>query len=235
MFYALDANNVFICFSLLDGKKLWEFKGEKKLINSQKQTSIVINNDSVIYNNSKGEIVSLDKLNGNLNWLTPTIEYSDMFQSFLFKNSDLVLNENSIYFSNNNNSFFSLDANMGVINWKQNINSFLRPIVIDNIILTVSSNGYLYVVEKNSGNIIRTTDIFYNLKSKKRKKIKISGFVSTKDKIYLSTYQGKIIRINIKNGSLDLIHKVSRNKISKPYVNNSKLYVIKDNGIIRIN
>lgn len=234
-FYALDANNVFICFSLLDGKKLWEFKGEKKLINSQKQTSIVINNDSVIYNNSKGEIVSLDKLNGNLNWLTPTIEYSDMFQSFLFKNSDLVLNQNNIYFSNNNNSFFSLDANMGVINWKQNINSFLRPIVIDNIILTVSTNGYLYVLEKNSGNIIRTTDIFYNIKSKKRKKIRISGFVSTKDKIYLSTYQGKIIRINIKNGSLDLIYKVSRNKISKPYVNNSKLYVIKDNGIIRIN
>ena len=234
-FYALDANNVFICFSLLDGKKLWEFKGKKKLINSQKQTSIIINKENVFFNSTDGEIISLDKFNGNLNWITPTIDYGDMFQSFLIKNSDLVLNEDSIYFSNNNNSFFSLDVNMGFINWKQNINSFLRPIIIDNIILTISSNGYLYIVEKDSGNIIRVTDIFYNIKSKKRKKIDIGGFISTTDKIYLSTNQGKIIKINIKNGNLDLIYRVSRNKISKPYVNNKKLYVIKDNGIIKIN
>ena len=100
-FYVLDANNIFSCFSLVDGNQIWEFKTEKKLINSQKQTSVVINKESVIFNNTKGEIISLDKLNGNLNWLTPTIEYGESFQSFLVKNSDLVLNKNSVYFSNN--------------------------------------------------------------------------------------------------------------------------------------
>lgn len=234
-FYVLDANNIFSCFSLVDGNQIWDFKTEKKLINSQKQTSVVINKESVIFNNTRGEIISLDKLNGNLNWITPTIEYGESFQSFLVKNSDLVLNKNSVYFSNNKNSFFSLDVNLGFINWKQNINSYLRPVIIDNIIFTISPNGYLYVLEKNSGDIIRVTDIFYNLKSKKRKKIEISGFISTKDKIYLSTKNGKIIKINIKDGNLDLVHRISRNKISKPYVNNSKLYIIKDNGIIKIN
>jgi len=234
-FYVLDANNIFSCFSLMDGQQIWQFKTEKKLINSQKQTSVVINEESVIFNNTKGEIISLDKLNGNLNWLTPTIEYGESFQSFLVKNSDLVLNKNNVYFSNNRNSFFSLDVNLGFINWKQNINSYLRPVIINNVIFTISPNGYLYILEKNSGDIIRATDIFYNLKSKKRKKIEISGFISTKDKIYLSTNNGKIIKINIKDGNLDLIHRVSRNKISKPYVNNSKLYIIKNNGIIKIN
>ncbi len=234
-FYVLDANNIFSCFSLVDGNQIWEFKTEKKLINSQKQTSVVINKESVIFNNTRGEIISLDKLNGNLNWITPTIEYGESFQSFLVKNSDLVLNKNSVYFSNNKNSFFSLDVNLGFINWKQNINSYLRPVIIDNVIFTISPNGYLYVLEKNLGDIIRVTDIFYNLKSKKRNKIEISGFISTKDKIYLSTKNGKIIKINIKDGNLDLVHRISRNKISKPYVNNSKLYIIKDNGIIKIN
>ena len=234
-FYVLDANNIFSCFSLLDGQKVWQFKTEKKLINSQKQTSVIINEESVIFNNTRGEIISLDKLNGNLNWITPTIEYGESFQSFLVKNSDLVLNNDNIYFSNNKNSFFSLDVNLGFINWKQNISSYLRPIIIDNIILTISPTGYLYILEKNSGNIIRATDIFYNLKTRKRNKIEISGFISTNDKIYLSTNNGKIIKINIKDGNLDLIYKISRNKISKPYVNNSKLYIIKDNGIIKIN
>ena len=234
-FYVLDANNTFSCYSLLDGQKIWEFKGEKRLINSQKQTSVIISDDSVIFNNTKGEIISLDKLNGNLNWLTPTIEYGESLQSFLVKNSDLVLDENNIYFSNNKNSFFSLDVNLGFINWKQDISSKLRPVVIDNIILTISPKGYLYILEKNSGNIIRVTDIFYNLKSKKRKKLEINGFIATMDKIYLSTKNGKIIKVNIENGNIDLVYRLSRSKISKPYVNNSKIYIIKDNGIIKIN
>ena len=234
-FYVLDANNTFSCYSLLDGQKIWEFKGEKRLINSQKQTSVIISDDSVIFNNTKGEIISLDKLNGNLNWLTPTIEYGESLQSFLVKNSDLVLDENNIYFSNNKNSFFSLDVNLGFINWRQDISSKLRPVVIDNIILTISPKGYLYILEKNSGNIIRVTDIFYNLKSKKRKKLEINGFIATMDKIYLSTKNGKIIKVNIENGNIDLVYRLSRSKISKPYVNNSKIYIIKDNGIIKIN
>ncbi len=234
-FYLLDGNNTFICFSVLDGKKIWQFKSKKKLINSQKETSVILNEESVIFNNSSGEIISLDKLNGNLNWITPTIEYGESFQSYLVKNSDLVLNENNIYFSNNDNSFFSLDVNLGFVNWRQNINSYLRPVIIDNIILTISPKGYLHIIEKNSGNIIRTTDIFYNLKKRKREKIKINGFVSTKEKIYLSTNNGKIIKINIRDGSLDLIYRISRNKVSKPYVNNSKLFIVKDNGIVKIN
>ncbi len=234
-FYVLDANNTFICFSLQNGEKLWQFKSEKKLINSQKQTSVVINEENVIFNNSKGEIISLDKFNGNLNWITPTIEYGESFQSFLVKTSELVLSEDSIYFSNNKDSFFSLDVNLGFVNWRQNVSSYLRPIVIDNIILTISPKGYLYILEKNSGDLIRVTDIFYNIKSKKRKKIEITGFISTEDKIYLSTNNGKIIKLNIKDGNLDLVYKISRNRISKPYVNDRNLYIIKDNGIVKIN
>ena len=234
-FYVLDANNTFSCYSLLDGQKIWQFKGEKKLINSQKQTSVIITKDSVIFNNTKGEIISLNKFDGNLNWLTPTVEYGESLQSFLVKNSDLVLDENNIYFSNNKNSFFSLDTNLGLINWKQDISSTLRPVIIDNIILTISPKGYLYVLEKNSGNIIRITDIFYNIKSKNRKKIEINGFITSSDKVYLSTNNGKIIKINIENGNIDLVYRVSRSKISKPYVNDGKIYIIKDNGIVKIN
>ena len=106
---------------------------------------------------------------------------------------------------------------------------------IDNIILTISPKGYLYILEKKSGNIIRISDLFYNLNPKKRKNLEINGFVVTTDKIYLTTKNGKITKVNIKNGNIDLVYRVSRNKISKPYVNNSKIYIIKNNGIVKIN
>ena len=175
-FYALDANNTFNCFSLKDGKKLWEFKTEEKLINSQKQTSIVIDKDKVIFNNSKGEIIALDKDSGNLIWITPSISFDESFQSFLLKSSDLVLDNESLYISNNRNKFYSLDVNTGLVNWRQNINSSLRSVIIDNVIFTISDNGYLFIIEKDTGNIVRSTNVLSNFKQKKRDKIKLTGF-----------------------------------------------------------
>ena len=234
-FYALDANNTFNCFSLKDGNKLWEFKTEEKLINSQKQTSIVIDKDKVIFNNSKGEIIALDKDSGNLIWITPSISFDESFQSFLLKSSDLVLDNENLYISNNRNNFYSLDVNTGLVNWRQNINSSLRSVIIDNVIFTISDNGYLFVIEKDTGNIVRSTNILSNFKQKKRDRIKLTGFLVSSDKIYLTSNNGLLILINIEDGKQDEIFKVSREKISKPYVNNESLYIVKDDQIIKIN
>ena len=234
-FYALDANNTFNCFSLKDGNKLWEFKTEEKLINSQKQTSIVIDKDKVIFNNSKGEIIALDKDSGNLIWITPSISFDESFQSFLLKSSDLVLDNESLYISNNRNNFYSLDVNTGLVNWRQNINSSLRSVIIDNVIFTISDNGYLFIIEKDTGNIVRSTNVLSNFKQKKRDKIKLTGFLVSSDKIYLTSNNGHLILINIEDGKQDEIFKVSREKISKPYVNNESLYIVKDDQIIKIN
>jgi len=205
------------------------------LINSQKKTSIIFNNFSVFFNNTKGEVVSLDKNSGELIWLTSTLSFEESNQSFLYKTSDLVLDNSSIYLSNNKNKFISIDVRSGLINWTQMLDSQLRPIIVDDIILTVSTNGYLYVIQKKTGKIIRITNIFSNLKKGLRKKIKPTGFaVSFKD-IFVTTNVGQLFVINTSDGKQNLLHKISRDKISKPYINNKKLYVIKDNQIIKLN
>lgn len=233
-FYALDSNNKFNCFSLIDGKKLWDFTSEKRLINSQKDNSIILDDKNVSFTNSKGDIVSLDKENGDLLWIIPTISFDETFQSYLVKNSNLVLNNRNIYFSNNNNSFYSIDANSGLINWRQDINSSLTPLIIDNYILTISSAGYLYILDKEVGNIIRVTDILKRFKEKKRKKIIIKGFVATTTKAYISTNQGHVILYDLENGNVEKIYRLSRSNISRPFVNNDKLYFIKDSEIIML-
>ena len=51
----------------------------------------------------------------------------------------------------------------------------LMPSVTGNLIFTISNEGYLYVLEKNNGNIIRITNLYENYKEKKRPKIKPIG------------------------------------------------------------
>ena len=43
-------------------------------------------------------------------------------------------------------------------------------IIINNFIFTVSLEGYLIVIEKNTGNIVRINDVFNVFKAKKRSK-----------------------------------------------------------------
>ena len=48
------------------------------------------------------------------------------------------------------------------------INSNITSVLNENLIFTVSNNGYLFVIQKNNGNIIRITDLYNNYKKKEK-------------------------------------------------------------------
>ena len=73
------------------------------------------------------------------------------------------------------------------------------------------------------------------LKKKKRNEIKPIGFIVGLDEIYLSVSNGRLIVIDIKTGKTNLTLKIDNEKISKPFVQNKNLFLIKDNSIIRLN
>ena len=149
------------------------------------------------------------------------------------KTSDLVLEKNYLIFSNNTNNFFSIDIEQGAINWKQNINSYLRPVSLNDLILTITNEGYFVIID-NNGNIIRSTYLLKDNKKKKRSKIKFTGFIAGGNKIYLSSTNGRLFVINISTGKVDDILKIDNEKISRPFILDKKLFVIKDNAIIKL-
>ena len=167
-------------------------------------------------------------------WQTPTQSNVIYQNAFSLENSDLVFANDTIYFSNNKNEFFSIDARSGVIKWKQTINSSLRPTVIENFVVTVSQEGFLFVIEKDTGNILRISNSLMNIKNKDNK-IKPVGFIIAKNKIYLSLNNGRIIKIDLKTGLQENIFKLYGSKISRPYVSNGNMYIVKENAIIKVN
>ena len=61
-----------------------------------------------------------------------------------------------------------------------------KSIIIGNLIFVVSNDGFLHVIEKNDGNIIRITDLFKNYKINKRKDIYPIGFAIGNKNLYLT-------------------------------------------------
>jgi len=233
--YLADYENTLRCFSLQNGNLIWKIETEKSFIRSQKKTSIVISDDLVFYNNSIGDVTAVNINTGDLVWQTSTQPNTIYQESYSYKASDLVISKNSIIFSNNKNEFFLLDKNSGMIQWKQNVNSYVRPTVIDNLIFTVSLEGYLVILEKKSGKIIRATDIFDVFKTKKRKKISPIGFIVAKNNIYLSTSNGRLLLIDYITGRTKAAYKIDNSKISNPIILGKSFYLAKESSIIRLN
>ena len=234
-FFAIDSKNVLRCYSIKDGSEIWKMTTERVLIKSTKKLSLLIVDNIVYFNNSIGDITAVDIENGELLWLTPTQSSEVYGQSFFTKSSNLVANNNSIFLSNNENEFFSLDIKTGILNWKQNINSTLTPTLVDNLIFTITMEGFLVVIDRREGNIIRITDIFKQFKKKKRSKIKPVGFILGSENIYLTTSHGRLMIIDVTLGRTISMLKIDNDKISRPFVLNQNLYIIKENSIIRLN
>jgi len=233
-FMSIDFDNVIRCFSIEDGNEIWNFKTENSFIKSQKKLSLVINGEIVYFINNLGDVTALEVNDGKLVWQTPTQSNVIYQNAFTLENSDLVFASNSIYFSNNKNEIFSIDSNSGVIKWKQTVNSSLRPTFAENLIFSVSEEGYVFIIDERSGNILRITNALININDKKNK-IKPTGFVLAKNKIYLSLNNGRLIKIDILSGKQENIFKLAGSKISRPFIFNNNMYLIKDNSIIKSN
>ena len=233
-FFVVDLSNTLRCFSLKDGEELWKIKTEDTLIKSQKRLSMVIIDEIIYFNNSIGDISAVNISTGDLLWQLPTQSSLIYESAFSLETSEIISDGKSLFFSNNQNQLFSIDVNSGTFNWQNKVNSSLRPTLVGNILFTVSLEGYLIIIDKNSGNIIRATDVFNNFKVKNRIKIKPSGFVIGLDKIYLTTNNGRLLVIDTASGKTIKLLKIDNEKISRPYISKQNLFIIKDNAIIRL-
>jgi outer membrane protein assembly factor BamB len=234
-FFTIDFENILRCYSIKDGKEIWSFKSEKSFIKSQQKLSFIINDNNLVFINTLGDLSSIDIETGNLVWQTPTQSSAIYENYFSLKNSDLIAENKTIYFSNNKNEFFAIDERNGVIKWKQNLNSNLRPTFADGLVFTVTLEGYLAVIDSRNGNIVRMTNVLNIIKNYKKKNIKPEGFIIATDKIYLSLNNGRLVIIETLNGKPIDIKKIDNEKISRPYILNNNMFIVRDNAIIKLN
>ena len=174
------------CYNINDGSECWNLPTEDSFTISSSNFSLIIDGELIIFTNSIGDVTAVDIDSGLITWQLPTQSSSIINETYNFKISKLVSDNESIYFSNNKNEFYSIDAKTGTTNWINEINSNLTPIISANLIYTVSNEGYLHVIEKNNGNIIRISDLYLDYKIKKRKNVKPIGFAIGDKKLSLT-------------------------------------------------
>ena len=229
--YAVDSNNMINCFSTTDGKRIWKFETPSTFIKTNKKLSIIVTPSSVLFSNTAGDIAKVNINNGELNWFIPTQNTLIQHETNFLETSDIVLFKKNIFFSNNFSKLYSLNLDSGILNWILNINSNLRPILIDNLLFTISQEGYLIVIDSIEGKIIRSNYILDKFKAKQRKKLFMQGFLIASDKVYITTNLGYLIICSVSTGKVEKVSKLSNSQLSEPIISNNHLYVLTNKSL----
>ena len=97
-------------------------------------------------------------------------------KTFVLKSGTQKYSEKVLFYKVHENGFFAIFKFVsnfvseifrklwklfGNINWKQEIKSHIKPTIIDDLLFTISDSGYLFIIDKNNGNIANNNTITY--------------------------------------------------------------------------
>ena len=233
--FAVDYKNTLRCYNISDGSECWSLQTEDSFTISESKYSLIIINDMVVFDNSLGDVTAVDIETGLIIWQLPTQSSSIVNETYNFKTSKLVSDGKSIIFSNNKSEFYSVNVKTGIINWANKINSNIQSIISGNLIFTISNEGYLFVTEKETGNIIRVSYLYKNYEKKKKEKVFPIGFIIGNKNLYLTNSDGKLLIVDLEMGNTIKTEVIAKNLVSEPFIFNKNLFVIKNGSIVRYN
>ena len=70
--------------------------------------------------------------------------------------------------------------------------------------------------------------------TKKNKNIYPTGFIIGKNFIYVSLSNGRLLKVSIEDGKTKNIIKIDGGKISRPYILNKTMYILRNDAIIKV-
>lgn len=175
-------------YNILDGTLNWfsiiSSRSGRNDLEAQRdaEMNIAIVSDKIIYGHYQGSLTLLDQKNGQTIWASP----------FSFVN-DIVVNNNSIYGSTSDNYVISIDLASGFLNWKYDVSNdkvLSHPVVIDDIIALVTTDGDLMTFDKELGTLISIKETGFEFHQQ-------VNIINHGKQIYIQTLDGKLVNIEI--------------------------------------
>ena len=231
-----DENNVFL---INQDNKLYvigEEKGDQRLdletfpsflkSNNKSNISLDDSRKDAYFITSAAEIYSLNYRNRNINWLFNLTGTSTDKQVDLFYSSPIVHLDDEIFLSTSLSSF-SMNSRNGGLNWEFPFSTKIRPIILKNYVFLISKNGFLITLNRKTGKVVWSQNIFKNLKKLKNNKAgDITSILFVSDQIFVTTKNGYFLFLNYQNGEIINYAKVSKGFFSKPIIINETILII---------
>ena len=231
--FLINQNNKILCLNTKDGSLVWNVHSIGSFIKSENLLSLAITKEgNLLAITSSANIYKIKADSGDIIWSRNTADSLYAYATDFFTSSQIVVDDDKVIFSSGNNTFL-LNLYNGETIWKQEVSSVATPIIDGKNIFIVTENGYFVVIEKDTGEIISSTNILKILKRRKQE-TKVSSFIMGSNKIYAITLNGFLISSSASSGKVESFKKIGGSNISPLAINNGKLYILTDKSKILV-
>ena len=226
--FLLNQDNKFYIISEKNGNQKLDLETFPSFLKTNSKTNISLDRSKkhVYFVTSAGEIYSLNYKNRNINWLFSLSAVNSDQTVDLFFSSPIVNKNNEVILSNTF-STFSMNSTNGLLNWEIAISSNILPIVINDNIILSSRKGFVVNLDRKTGKVIWSRNIFNKLKKMSYQKTgDVTSILLVSNTIFLTTEKGYFIFLDYQNGKILNFSKVAKSFFSKPIITDSKIFVI---------
>ena len=229
--FLVNQDNKFYKIKASDGEKEFDIETFPSFLKSKQISNISVEgkNKTVFFITTSGELYSINYETNDLNWLFNISSIKRDKKLDLFFSSPIVLQNNRLFVSTSL-STISMDPIRGSVKWDLPFSTYIKPVVLNDLIFLISEDGFILSLNSETGKVIWSRELFKNKKKFNQKKTgEINSLMMIDDQIFITTEKGYFFFLNYQDGKIINYAKVAKGFFSKPTVANKKIYIIDKN------
>ncbi len=207
MLLVQTVDNKLYALDKMTGAELWRFgvASEDTVITGGASPAYDADENIVVAGFSNGEIVVLNASIGTPLWSHMLVSNKQVSSTTEINTIGAypIVENGTIYAISNSNTLVALDIRAGESLWEKEIGSMQNMLIAGDYLFVISNRNVLYAIDKVGGDIIWSADMRdYISLDEEKNEIYASQPIMINDSILLAFSNGKIFRLNAKDGNV---------------------------------
>ena len=160
---------------------------EETILKNDFKNNLSLNKNTLFFLNTYGSLYSININSYEINWFINLNQSIDINPSNLFFGSQIVNDDRYLAISSNLFTYI-LDIRTGTILFKKNFSIKIKPIIINNLLFSISRNNFLISIDLKSGKEIFSHNIdqlIANFLDTKKKKTDLKNIFIVNNEIFV--------------------------------------------------
>jgi outer membrane protein assembly factor BamB len=233
--FVMTMDNQIISLDSNDGKVMWTESASMTQAGVFGVAAPAAGQGTVIGGYSSGELVAYRYENGRQLWSDALARTSISTQvgALTDVDADPIITQGRVYALGQGGRMAAYELVTGQRIWELNLAGISTPAVAGDWIFTLTDEGKLLAIQRETGKVRWLTELQrYQNKKKKKGDIFWTGPVLAGGKLWVANTIGQVFTVNVSDGTPKLAWKMGSPVSLAPVVANKVLYILEDSGKI---
>lgn len=223
-------------FSAADGELLWGHEQQVPALTLRGNATPVIHESSVLVGFDSGHLMSIELLDGQINWdmTVGRPEGRTELDRMVDIDSAAVVRRNDVYSSAYNTHTRALDLKSGREIWNKRVSGGAGAAVDDKRLYVSSGDNQVYALDVYSGRVIWQQGTFSDTQEQRRFSGLLTAPVLYKDYVLLADSQGYLHALDASTGTRVFSSVVSKGVSAAPQIHGDSLVLQDRSGKIKM-